>query len=71
MKTCQVSVEIPGTARPGTKPTVYDPSNILGGQQYKTCELPATHTGKIGEHLCAVHAYNYPSQFREFLKPVE
>jgi hypothetical protein len=60
MKTCVVQIMIPGTAKPGTAPTVYDPCNTLGGQQYKDCGLPATHTGKVGELLCNVHAFNYP-----------
>lgn len=52
---CIILVNIAGTAMPNTYPSVYDPGNVMGGQQSHECGKPATHKGWNGTPVCLDH----------------
>ena len=65
---CSITIAIPNTARPGTHPTIYDPSNVMGGQEYEDCRQLAVAVGKNGENLCSEHANTYERIWKLKLK---
>jgi hypothetical protein len=64
MTTCRRTFYIEGSAQPGTSPSVYDPSNILGGARYTICDKPGFSIGRSGAWLCEQHA----QEEKEFLE---
>lgn len=55
---CQRAIYIEGSAREGTQPSVYDPSNMMGGAKYKPCGKEGYSKSKVtGVWLCEEH-YN-------------
>jgi hypothetical protein len=63
---CQRAIYIEGSARPGTAPSAYDPTNILGGAQYKICGKEGWTRNSNGNWLCEEHA-GEEKEFRKVL----
>jgi hypothetical protein len=67
MNTCQASIYVEGSARPGTQASVYDPCNVLGGARYHACGKEAV-TKYRGHWYCEKHLKENKSAYKSLDK---
>lgn len=53
---CRRLIYIEGSARPGTSPSAYDPTNVMGGAEYEQCGQPGWTKSENEFWLCEDHA---------------